>query len=58
MAKERLENGDVDNCVESVQKLIEEAVAEGDAVMADEDATREEVMNASLKLMKAIHAWI
>ena len=55
-AKERLENGDVDNCVESVQKLFEEAVAEGDAVMADEDATREEVMNASLKLMKAIHA--
>lgn len=54
--KEHLENGDVDNCVESVQKLFEEAIAEGDAVMADENATREEVVNAAWKLMNAIHA--
>ena len=51
-----MENGDVDNCVESVQKLFEEAIAEGEAVMADENATRDEVMNATLKLVKAIHA--
>ena len=46
----------MDSCVESVKKLFEEAVAEGEAVMADEHATRDEVMDASLKLMKAIHA--
>ncbi len=55
-AKEHVANGDVDNCVESVQKLFEEAVAEGEAVMADADATRDEVMNATIKLVKAIHA--
>src|SRR5699024_10230663 len=33
-----------------------EAIAEGEAVMADADATREEVMNASMKLIKAIYA--
>ena len=55
-AKAHVENGDVDNCVESVQKLFEEAIAEGEAVMADENATRDEVMNATLKLVKAIHA--
>lgn len=55
-AKEHVANGDVANCVESVQKLFEEAIAEGDAVMADPDATREEVMNATLKLVKAIGA--
>ncbi len=55
-AKEYQANGTVDSCVESVKKLFEEAVAEGEAVMADEHATRDEVMDASLKLMKAIHA--
>ena len=55
-AKEHVANGDVDNCVESVQKLFEEAIAEGEAVMADADATRDEVMNATIKLVKAIHA--
>lgn len=55
-AKEHLANGDVDDAVESVQKLFEEAIAEGEAVMAKEDATREEIMNAAAKLMKAIHA--
>ena len=55
-AKAHVENGDADNCVESVQKLFEEAIAEGETVMADENATRDEVMNASMKLIKAIHA--
>ena len=49
-------DGTVAGCVESVQKLFEEAIAEGDAVMADENATREEVVNAAAKLMFAIHA--
>ena len=55
-AKGYVEDGSVDSCVESVQKLFEEAIAEGDAVMADEYATREEVTNATIKLMRAIHA--
>ena len=55
-AQAYVEGGAVDSCVESVQKLFEEAIAEGKAVMADEDATRDEVMDASLKLLKAIHA--
>ena len=55
-AKEHVENGDVDSCVESVWKLFEEAIAEGEAVMADENATRDEVMDATFKLVKAIHA--
>ena len=55
-AKEHVANGDVENCVESVQKLFEEAIAEGESVMADENATRDEVMNASMKLIQAIHA--
>ena len=55
-AEKHLENGDVDSCVESVQKLFAEAVAEGKAVMSDEAAVKEEVLDAALKLMKAIHA--
>ena len=55
-AKEHVANGDVDSCVESVQKLFEEAIAEGEAVMADENATRDEVINASRKLMLAVNA--
>ena len=55
-AKEHLANGDVDDCVQSIKDLFNEAIAEGDAVMADEYATREEVMNASVKLMKAVQA--
>ena len=55
-AKEHVADGDVDNCVESIQKLFEEAIAEGEAVMADADAARDEVMNAAMKLVKAIHA--
>lgn len=55
-AKEHLASGDVDDCVQSIKDLFNEAITEGEAVMADEDTTREEVMNASLKLMKAIQA--
>ena len=55
-AKKHFAAGDVDSCVESVQKLFEEAIAEGEAVIADENATRDEVINASFKLMSAIHA--
>ncbi len=55
-AKEHLANGDVDDCVESIRNLFRDAIAEGEAVMADEYAARDEVMNASVKLMKAIQA--
>ncbi len=55
-AKTHVANGDVDNCVESIKKLFEEAIAEGEAVMADENATKEEVTNATKKLVKAIHS--
>ena len=55
-AKGYVEDGSVDNCVESIQKLFAEAIAEGEAVMADEYATREEVTNATVNLMRAIHA--
>ena len=49
-------NGDTEDLVESVQKLFEEAITEGEAAMADESATKEEVFNAAFKLMKAIQA--
>lgn len=55
-AKAHVENGDVDSCVESVRKLFAEAVAEGEAVMADENASKDEVIQASRKLMLAINA--
>ena len=55
-AKGYVEDGSVDDCVESIRKLFAEAIAEGEAVMADEYATREEVTNATVKLMRAIHA--
>ena len=55
-AKEHQANGDVDNCVESIKNLFAEAIAEGEAVMADENATYDEVMDATVKLMKAIQA--
>jgi len=55
-AKEHVANGDTEDLVESVQKLFEEAIAEGEAAMADESATKEEVFNAAFKLMKAIQA--
>ncbi len=55
-AKEHVANGDVYNCIESVKKLFEEAIAEGEAVMADANATREEVTNATKKLVQAIQS--
>ena len=55
-AKEHQANGDVDNCVESIKNLFAEAIAEGEAVLADENATYDEVMDATVKLMKAIQA--
>ncbi len=55
-AKAHVANGDVDGLVVSVQKLFETAIAEGEAVMANEDATAEEVTKATTKLMLAIHA--
>lgn len=55
-AKEHVANGDTEDLVESVQKLFEEAITEGEAVMADESATKEEVFSAAFKLMKAIQA--
>lgn len=55
-AKAHVENGDTEDCIQEVKDLFTEAIAEGEAVMADENATRDEVMNVSFKLMKAIHA--
>ncbi|MEE0199501.1 MAG: discoidin domain-containing protein [Muricomes sp.] len=55
-AKQHVANGDVGGLVESVQKLFDEAIAEGEAVMGNENATRDDVLRASLKLMKAIQA--
>ena len=55
-AKEWVEKGEVDSCVESIRKLFDEAIAEGEAVMADADATRDEVVDAARKLMLAINA--
>ena len=42
--------------MESIQKMFADAIAKGEAVMADEDATREEVLDAAKDLMFAIHA--
>ena len=39
-----------------MQKLFAEAIAEGEAVMNNENATKDDVLKASLKLMKAIQA--
>ncbi len=55
-AKDHVANGDVDDCIESIKKLFEEAIAEGEEVMAKERATYEEVTQATAKLMKAIQS--
>ena len=55
-AKTHQENGDVDDCVASIRQLFAEAIAQGEAVMANEDATAEEVNRAVLKLMDAIQS--
>ena len=51
-----VDDGTVAGLKESVQKLFAEAIEEGNAVYADANATKEEVMNASFKLMKAVQA--
>ena len=51
-----MEDGTVGGLVESIQKMFADAIAKGEAVMADEDATREEVLDAAKDLMMAIHA--
>ena len=51
-----VDDGTVAGLKESVQKLFAEAIEEGNAVYANPNATKDEVMNAAFKLMKAIHA--
>ena len=55
-AKGYVADGTVSGLVESVQKLFADAIAKGEAVMEDENATREEVIDAAADLMFAIHA--
>ena len=55
-AKAHQANGDVDDCVQSIKDLFAEAIAEGDAVMANDHATYEEVMDVSFKLLQALGA--
>lgn len=55
-AKGYVEDGTVDEAVDSVKQLFAEAIKQGEAVMADENATKEEVINAAFNLMKAIQA--
>ena len=55
-AKGYVEDGTVSSLVESIQKMFTDAIAKGEAVLADEDATREEVLDAAKDLMLAIHA--
>ena len=55
-AKGYVEDGTVGGLVESIQQMFTDAIAKGEAVMADEDATREEVLDAAADLMFAIHA--
>ena len=55
-AKLHVENGDTADVVGSIKQLFDEAIAEGEAVMAKENATKEEVTNATTKLMLAIQA--
>ena len=55
-AKGFVEDGTVSGLVESIQQMFTDAIAKGEAVMADENATREEVLDAAKDLMLAIHA--
>ena len=55
-AKAHVENGDTAGLVESVRQLFDEAIAQGDAVMAMENPSLDEVTNATLKLMLAVHS--
>ena len=51
-----VDDGTVEGLKESIQKLFAEAIEEGNAVYADENATEDEVFNATLKLMKAVQS--
>ena len=55
-AKGYVEDGTVSGLVESIQKMFADAIAKGEEVMADEDAARDEVIDAAKDLMLAIHA--
>ena len=55
-AKGYVEDGTVSGLVESIRKMFTDAIAKGEAVMADENATREEVLDAAADLMFAVHA--
>ena len=56
-AKEHAENGDVDKCIEAVQKLFDKAIVEAEAVIAKGSAaTAEEVDNAEDLVSLAIHS--
>lgn len=56
-AKEHVANGDVDQCVEAVQKLFDKAIAEAEAVIAKGSAaTAEEVDNAEDLVSLALHS--
>ena len=55
-AKGYVEDGTVSGLVESIQQMFTDAIAKGEAVMADENAAREEVLDAAADLMFAIHA--
>ena len=55
-AKGYVEDGTVSGLVESIQKMFTDAIAKGETVMADENATREEVLDAAADLMFAVHA--
>ena len=55
-AKSYVEDGTVSGLVESIQQMFTDAIAKGEAVLADENATREEVLDAAADLMFAIHA--
>ena len=55
-AKGYVEDGTISGLVESIQQMFTDAIAKGEAVMADENATREDVLDAAADLMFAIHA--
>ena len=55
-AKTHVANGDTAGLVESVQQLFDDAIAQGEAVMAMENPAKDEVFNTTLKLMLAVQA--
>lgn len=55
-AKQHVASGDVENLVLSVKKLFSEAIAQGEKIFAKENASKDEVFQATLNLIKAIQA--